>query len=59
MAEKNIRSLIKLCLPVIGIIPWVVIRLKLIFTAGKSGVSVQQAATCSHILMMPLLSFIL
>lgn len=45
MAEKNIRSLIKLCLPVIGIIPWVVIKLKLIFTAEKSGVSVQQAVT--------------
>lgn len=43
--RKNIRSLIKLCLPVIGIIPWVVIKLKLIFTAEKSGVSVQQAVT--------------
>lgn len=45
IAKKNIKSLIGLCIPIVGIIPWVIIKLKMMYIAGNSGASVQQSVT--------------
>lgn len=43
ISERKINTLLKLCIPILAILPWVALKLKFMYTAGNDGTSVQQA----------------